>query len=149
MGIPDPFLPFSLLPSLPFSLLYFCPLSLCSWPQAMDVQVYFLHGGPFRVAARLLPRCHWWMRCGSLLLQQHLILLLLLVYCPFNTKWMRVHSQLMSLLDNCWALQNVTESYLKKEIKLQINAISPLWHNRNNEIKLSIYLRFAISTYAF
>lgn len=51
-------------PSLPLSLS--SSLALCSWPQERGGQVYFLHGGPFEVAARPLPRRRWCIRWGSL-----------------------------------------------------------------------------------
>lgn len=50
----------------PPSLLYFSSsLVLCSWPQERGSQVYFHHGGPFRVAERPLPRHCWCIRWGS------------------------------------------------------------------------------------
>lgn len=50
---------------LPPSLFYLSS-SLCSWPQERGGQVYFLHGGPFEVAARPLPHRCWCIRWGSL-----------------------------------------------------------------------------------
>lgn len=51
----------------PPSLLFLSSsLALGSWPQETGGQVYFLHGGPFGLAARPLPRRHWCIRCGSL-----------------------------------------------------------------------------------
>lgn len=43
------------------------PLANCSWPLERDGQVYFLLGGPFKVAAGPLPRHCWCIRWGSLM----------------------------------------------------------------------------------